>query len=208
MYRRFGKRALDIVLSVLSLAAFSPLLILIAVWVKLDSHGPVLFRQKRVGRDRELFEIFKFRTMRQDAPHDVPTHELRDSARYITRSGRVLRKTSLDELPQLFNILLGQMSFIGPRPALWNQDDLLALRDAFGANAARPGLSGLAQVSGRDDLSLKEKARLDGEYAGDVRFSTDIRCFVLTVVKVFRREGIAEGREGRRYAGKRTEDKP
>jgi O-antigen biosynthesis protein WbqP len=208
MYQRYVKRGLDLVISALALVALSPLFALIALWVKLDSRGPVFFRQKRVGRDKVLFEIIKFRTMRTDAPHNVPTHQLSNAGSYITRCGRFLRKTSLDELPQLFNILLGQMSLVGPRPALWNQDDLIAWRNRYGANSVLPGLSGWAQVNGRDELSIEKKALRDGEYAQNISFPLDVKCVVLTLVKVFNREGIAEGREGRHYAARRMEDKP
>ena len=205
MYQRFGKRALDFLLSAAGLIVLSPLFLAVSLWIKLDSPGPVLFRQKRVGKDKVLFEILKFRTMRTDTPHDVPTHQLTHAQRYITRSGRFLRKTSVDELPQLLNILLGQMSVIGPRPALWNQDDLIAWRDRYGANGVLPGLSGWAQVNGRDELTLESKALRDGEYAQNVSFALDVKCFFLTFIKVFNREGIAEGKEGRHYAAKRTE---
>ena len=205
MYQRFGKRALDIVLSAAGLLFLSPLFLAVSLWIKLDSPGPVLFRQKRVGKDKVLFEILKFRTMRTDTPHDVPTHQLNHAQRYITRSGRFLRRTSVDELPQLLNILLGQMSVIGPRPALWNQDDLIAWRDRYSANGVLPGLSGWAQVNGRDELTLESKALRDGEYAQNVSFALDVKCFFLTFIKVFNREGIAEGKEGRHYAAKRTE---
>ena len=208
MYQRYIKRALDILVSALALVALSPLFAVIALWIRLDSPGPVFFRQKRVGRNKELFEILKFRTMRTDAPHNVPTHQLSNAGSYITRCGRVLRKSSLDELPQLINILLGQMSLIGPRPALWNQDDLIAWRDRYDANGVLPGLSGWAQVNGRDELAIDKKALRDGEYAQNVSFALDVKCLFLTLVKVFNREGIAEGREGRHYAAKRTEDKP
>ena len=208
MYRRFGKRALDILFSFLSLALLSPLFLLVALWIKLDSPGPVLFRQKRVGKDKVLFEILKFRTMRTDTPHDVPTHQLSHAGSYITRSGRFLRKTSIDELPQLVNILFGQMSLIGPRPALWNQDDLIGWRDRYGANGVLPGLSGWAQVNGRDELAIDKKALRDGEYAQNVSFRLDVKCFFLTFVKVFNREGIAEGKEGRHYAARKTEGEP
>lgn len=208
MYRRYVKRALDIAFSAICLLLLSPLFLAVALIIKLDSPGPVLFRQKRVGRDKVLFEILKFRSMRTDTPHDVPTHKLSQSRSYITRVGRVLRKTSIDELPQLVNVLLGQMSIIGPRPALWNQDDLIALRDQYGANAVLPGLGGWAQVNGRDELALETKALRDGEYAQNVSFALDCKCFFLTIVKVFKGEGIAEGKEGRRYAAKRTEGEP
>ena len=208
MYQRVIKRALDLVFSVLSILLLSPLFLLIALWIKLDSPGPVFFRQKRVGKNKVLFEILKFRTMRTDAPHDVPTHQLSHAGNYITRSGRFLRKTSLDELPQLFNILMGQMSLIGPRPALWNQDDLIARRDEYQANSVLPGLSGWAQVNGRDELAIDQKALRDVEYAQNVSFPLDVKCVYLSVINVFRGEGIAEGREGRHYAAKHTEDKP
>ena len=208
MYQRFGKRALDIVLSLVGLVLLLPVFLAVALLIRLDSPGPVFFRQKRVGKDKILFEILKFRTMRTDTPHDVPTHQLNQSISYITRVGRVLRKTSLDELPQLINILLGQMSIIGPRPALWNQDDLIACRDRYGANSVLPGLSGWAQVNGRDDLAIEKKALRDGEYAQNVTFALDAKCFVLTLVKVINGDGVAEGKEGRHYAAKRTEDEP
>lgn len=208
MYQRFVKRALDLILSAMGIVVLSPLFLLVALWIKLDSPGPVLFRQKRVGKDKELFDIFKFRTMRTDTPHDVPTHQLSHSRSYITRSGRFLRKSSIDELPQLFNILMGKMSVIGPRPALWNQDDLIAWRDRYGANNVMPGLSGWAQVNGRDELAIDKKALRDGEYAQNISFALDLKCFVLTFVKVFNHEGIAEGKEGRHYTARQTEDEP
>lgn len=195
MYERYVKRALDVLISAAGLVVLSPLLLLIAIAIKLSSKGPVIFRQKRYGKDRGFFEICKFRTMRVNAPKDVPTNDLRGAKTYITPVGRVLRKTSLDELPQLWNILKGEMSVIGPRPALWNQDDLMALRDKYGASMIRPGLSGWAQVNGRDYLSrdLDKKARRDGEYAAHVSFGFDLKCFLLTIVKVFNRQGIVEG---------------
>ena len=208
MYERYIKRALDVVLSAVGLVALSPLLALIALAIRLDSPGPVVFHQKRFGKDRKLFEIYKFRTMRVDAPRDVPTNDLRGSKGYITRVGRILRMTSLDELPQLWNILRGDMSLIGPRPALWNQEDLMAWRDRFGASHIRPGLSGWAQVNGRDELAIDKKALRDGEYAQNVTFALDAKCFFLTIVKVFRGEGVAEGKEGRHYTAKRTEEEP
>lgn len=210
MYERYIKRALDVVLSAVGLVALSPLLALIALAIRLDSPGPAVFHQKRFGKDRKLFEIYKFRTMRVDAPRDVPTNDLRGSRGYITRVGRILRMTSLDELPQLWNILKGDMSLIGPRPALWNQEDLMAWRDRFGASHIRPGLSGWAQVNGRDYLSrdLEKKARRDAEYAHNVSFAFDLKCFLLTLVKVVNRQGIAEGREGKSYPIGGREDKP
>lgn len=209
MYEKYGKRALDILLSLVGLVVLSPLLLLIALLIKLDSRGPVIFSQKRYGKDKALFEIYKFRTMGVDTPHDVPTNDLSSSNRYITRVGRVLRKTSLDELPQLWNILKGEMSFIGPRPALWNQYDLMEWRDKFGASGVKPGLSGWAQVNGRDYLSrdLEKKARRDAEYAHNISFHFDVKCFVLTLVKVVNRQGIAEGHESRAYPIGDSEEK-
>lgn len=195
MYERYIKRALDVIISLTALIVLSPVLALIALLIRLESKGPVIFKQKRFGKNKEFFEILKFRTMRTDAPRDVPTNDLRGAVSYITPLGGVLRKTSLDELPQLWNILKGDMSLIGPRPALWNQDDLMELRDKYGASMIRPGLSGWAQVNGRDYLSrdLEKKARRDGEYASNITFAFDLKCFLLTIVKVFNRQGIIEG---------------
>lgn len=193
MYRKGIKRILDFVLSLCGIVVLSPLLLLIAVWIKVDSRGPVLFRQKRVGKDKEFFSILKFRTMYADTPKDVPTHLLKNPDAMITRSGRFLRRTSLDELPQLFNILCGQMSVIGPRPALWNQDDLIAERDKYGANALVPGLTGYAQVNGRDELPIPVKAELDGYYADHLSFGLDIRIFFKTIANVLREDGVVEG---------------
>lgn len=195
MYQRFIKRFLDILLSVLGLIVASPLFLIISIWIKLDTAGPVFFYQKRIGIHRTTFDILKFRTMRIDAPHDLATHLLQDSDRWITRAGRFLRKTSLDELPQLINILRGEMSIVGPRPALWNQDDLIALREIYGANDIVPGLTGWAQVNGRDSISLEEKARLDGEYALKVSFSMDMKCLFKTVSVVLGRKGYSEGKK-------------
>ena len=193
MYRKFGKRFLDIVLSGLAILILSPLFVLIAVWIKLDSRGPVLFRQTRVGIRKSTFEILKFRTMKKDAPKDVPTHLLSDSDQWITRAGWVLRRTSLDELPQLLQIFTGKMSIVGPRPALWNQTDLIAARDENGANDVRPGLTGWAQVNGRDSISIREKARLDGEYTARISLGMDLLCLWKTVAAVITRKGFQEG---------------
>ena len=196
MYRRYGKRALDVILSLGGIVCLSWLLLALAVAVRLDSPGPVLFRQKRVGIHKTHFEILKFRTMRADTPHDMPTHLLADPDRCITRVGRFLRKTSLDELPQLWNILKGDMAVIGPRPALWNQYDLLEERDKYGANDVRPGLTGLAQIHGRDELEIPVKAKLDGEYAADITFWGDVKLFFGTIGAVVRRDGVVEGGTG------------
>ncbi len=192
MYR-FIKRVLDIVVSILALIVLSPLLGLIALLIKLDSPGPVLFKQRRVGKNKVLFDIYKFRTMRTDTPKDVPTHLLLGPAAYITKFGAFLRRTSIDELPQLVNILRGEMSFVGPRPALYNQDDLVAERDRYNANVLRPGLTGLAQVNGRDELAIPVKAAFDGEYVKKVGFVMDTRIVLATVTKVAKREGVVEG---------------
>lgn len=190
------KRAVDIVLSGLGILILSPLLLVLALVIKCDSKGPVLFRQKRVGKDGTFFQIYKFRTMRTDTPRDMPTHLLNDPEAFITPSGRFLRKTSLDELPQLFNIFRGEMSVIGPRPALWNQDDLVAAREAVGANSVRPGLTGWAQINGRDELPIDIKAGFDGEYIRRMSFLFDCKCFFGTITSVLRHEGVVEGGTG------------
>ena len=193
MYQSFFKRLLDIILSVLGILFLSWLFLILIVALKLDSRGPVLFKQKRVGKGKTHFSILKFRSMRVDTPRDMPTHMLQNPDMYITRVGKFLRKTSLDELPQLFNILLGHMSVVGPRPALWNQYDLLEERDRYGANNVRPGLTGWAQINGRDELEIPVKAKLDGEYVQKLSFSFDCKCFFGTILKVLRHEGIVEG---------------
>ncbi len=203
MYRIFWKRFFDLVLSGLAIVILSPLFLILCLWVRLDSKGPVLFRQKRIGRHRKTFEIMKFRTMRIDTPHDVPTHLLKDPEQWITRAGRILRKTSLDELPQLLQIFTGKMAIVGPRPALWNQDDLVAEREKYGANDVRPGLTGWAQVNGRDVLSIEDKAALDGYYAARVTLPMDVKCIWKTVVAVLTRKGFQEGEHANEH---RTED--
>ena len=193
MYKRFGKRALDLLLSGLGLVVLSPLFLIISIAIKAEDPGPVFFRQKRVGIHKTYFNIVKFRSMRQDTPHDMPTHLLNDPQRWITKTGRFLRKTSLDELPQIAQIFTGKMSIIGPRPALWNQYDLIAQRDQYGANDITPGLTGWAQVNGRDELEIEEKARLDGEYAQNISFGMDMKIFWMTVKNVLRGSGVVEG---------------
>lgn len=172
------------------------LFIIISFAIVIDDPGPVLFTQKRVGKNKKLFKILKFRSMKMNTPHDTPTHMLKNPDQYITRVGKFLRKTSLDELPQIFNILVGQMSIIGPRPALWNQDDLVAERDKYGANDVRPGLSGWAQINGRDELEIQVKARLDGEHVEKMSFAMDWKCFWKTIISVLKREGVVEGGTG------------
>ena len=193
MYKRFGKRAMDILLSGLGLVLLSPLFLIVSIAIEMEDPGPVFFRQKRVGIHKTHFNIVKFRSMRQDTPHDMPTHLLEDPQRWITRTGRFLRKTSLDELPQIAQIFTGKMSIIGPRPALWNQFDLIAERDKYGANDVTPGLTGWAQVNGRDELEIEEKARLDGEYAKNISFGLDMKIFWMTVSNVLRGSGVVEG---------------
>ena len=193
MYKRFGKRALDLLLSGLGLLVLSPLFLIISIAIKAEDPGPVFFRQKRVGIHKTYFNIVKFRSMRQDTPHDMPTHLLSDPQRWITKTGHFLRKTSLDELPQIAQIFTGKMSIIGPRPALWNQYDLIAQRDQYGANDITPGLTGWAQVNGRDELEIEEKARLDGEYAQNISFGMDMKIFWMTVKNVLRGSGVVEG---------------
>ena len=192
----FVKRFMDIVLSLIGLIVLSPLFIVIVLCIKLDSPGPVLFRQKRVGIHKSHFNVLKFRTMRVDTPKEMPTHLLTNPERWITRVGRVLRKTSLDELPQLINILTGDMSIVGPRPALWNQYDLIAARDKYGANDIRPGLTGWAQINGRDELPIDVKARLDGEYVQRMSFWFDMKCILGTVLSVIKADGVVEGAVG------------
>lgn len=196
MYVRFWKRLMDIVLSALGLVLLSWLYLIIALAIVIDDPGPVFFRQKRVGIHRSYFYILKFRTMRTDTPHDMPTHLLEHPEQYITPIGRFLRQTSLDELPQIFQILTGKMSVIGPRPALWNQEDLIAEREKYGANDIRPGLTGWAQINGRDELAIEEKARYDGEYVERMSLAFDCRCFFGTIRAVLRHEGVVEGGGG------------
>ncbi len=197
MYRKFGKRFLDILLSGLSMILVVPVCAVIAIAIKIDDPGPVLFRQKRVGIHKTHFQILKFRTMKCSTPNDTPTHLLQNPEQYITRVGRFLRKTSLDEFPQIFQIFTGKMSIIGPRPALWNQEDLIAERDKYGANDVRPGLTGWAQINGRDELPIDVKARFDGEYVEKLSFLFDCKCFFGTIASVLKSEGVVEGGTGR-----------
>ena len=193
MYKTVVKRLLDIVISLIGLIVLAIPMVIIVVVIKIDDPGPAIFKQKRVGKDKKYFSLLKFRSMKMSTPHDVPTHLLEDPEQYITKTGRFLRKSSLDEVPQLFNIFLGQMSVIGPRPALWNQYDLIEERDKYGANDIRPGLTGWAQINGRDELEIGEKARFDGEYVEKLSFGFDCRCFFGTIGKVLRGDGVLEG---------------
>ena len=193
---RYIKRIIDILLSGLAIIILSPLLLILCIAIKLDSPGPIFFTQKRVGIHKTYFQIYKFRTMRTDTPKDMPTHMLANPEQYITKTGRFLRKTSLDELPQIFNIFKGDMSIVGPRPALWNQDDLVAERDKYGTNDVTPGLTGWAQINGRDELEIPVKAKLDGEYVKKYGFTMDVRCFFGTFLSVLRQDGVVEGGTG------------
>jgi O-antigen biosynthesis protein WbqP len=195
MYLRI-KRIIDLVLSLIGLVVLSPIFLIVIIAIKLDSKGPVLFKQKRVGIHKTHFYILKFRTMRVDTPKDTPTHLLDNPDQWITRVGKILRKTSLDELPQIINILKGEMSIIGPRPALWNQYDLIQERDKYGANDIRPGLTGYAQIHGRDELPIKVKAELDGYYIKNQSFWLDVKCFFGTIINVAKSEGVVEGGTG------------
>ncbi|MFQ6793620.1 MAG: sugar transferase [Thomasclavelia sp.] len=196
MYRNGIKRILDFVLSLCGLIILSPVFLILCIWIKLDSKGPVLFKQKRIGINKTYFNIYKFRTMYIDTPKDMPTHMLADPDQYITKAGKFLRKTSLDELPQILNIIKGEMAIIGPRPALWNQDDLIEERDKYKANDVRPGLTGWAQINGRDELEIPVKAKLDGEYVKRISFLFDIKCFLGTITSVLKSDGVVEGGTG------------
>ena len=207
MYKHFFKRVIDLFVSFIGILFLLFPMLIIAIAIKCDSKGPVFFKQKRVGKNKKLFSILKFRTMRTDTPHDAPTHELSDPKRWITKVGGFLRKTSLDELPQIFNIFAGQMSIIGPRPALWNQDDLIAERDKYGANDIKPGLTGWAQINGRDELEIPVKAALDGEYVKKMGFFFDIKCFFGTFVSVLKHDGVVEGGTGTLNEQKKEEEK-
>lgn len=196
MYQKFGKRMVDVVLSGCGILVLAPVYLILALAIKIDDPGPILFRQKRVGIHKSHFQIMKFRTMKMETPRDMPTHLLENPEQYITRVGKILRKTSLDELPQIFQIFTGEMSIIGPRPALWNQFDLIAERDKYGANDVRPGLTGWAQINGRDELPIDVKARFDGEYVRNMSFLFDCKCFFGTIASVLRSDGVVEGGTG------------
>ena len=201
MYEHFFKRVTDVTLSFLAVIVLAIPMLIIGIIIKCDTKGPVFFKQKRVGKDKKLFNILKFRSMPTTVPHDTPTHQFK-AEDMLTKWEKFMRKTSLDELPQIFNILAGKMSVIGPRPALWNQDDLIAERDKYGANDIRPGLTGWAQVNGRDELEIEYKASLDGEYAAVLKkggfkaFAMDVKCFFKTITSVLRSDGVVEGGTG------------
>ena len=196
MYKKLVKRLLDIILSLTGLIVTAIPMAVITLVIKREDPGPAVFKQKRFGIHKSFFTLYKFRSMKLSTPHDVPTHQLEDPEQYLLKSGKIIRKYSLDELPQLLNIFKGDMSVIGPRPALWNQDDLIEERDKYGANDVKPGLTGWAQINGRDELEIPVKAKLDGEYAKKLSFLFDCRCFFGTFLKVLRHEGVVEGGTG------------
>lgn len=188
------KNVLDFILSLMLLIIMFPFFCIFSIIIKLESKGPVFFRQKRIGKNKKEFYIYKFRTMKTETPKEMPTHMLKNAETYIKKSGKIFRKTSIDELPQIINILKGQMSLIGPRPALWNQEDLIEERDKYNVNAIRPGLTGWAQINGRDELEIPIKAKYDGEYVEKMSFLFDIKIFLKTIIKVFKHDGVVEGK--------------
>lgn len=204
VYDKYTKRVIDKIISFIGLIVLSPIFLIIFIAIKIDDPGPVLFTQKRVGKNKQYFKLHKFRSMKMCTPHDIPTHMLENPEQYITKLGAFLRKSSLDELPQIWDIFIGNMSIIGPRPALWNQDVLISLRDNYNANDIRPGLTGWAQINGRDELELGTKAKLDGEYVKRESLSFDIKCFIGTIFKVAKSEGIVEGKK----SNEKTNGKP
>ena len=196
VYRKFFKRLIDLVLSSVGIVVLALPMVVFALIIRIEDPGPAIFRQKRVGIHKTYFSVLKFRSMKMSTPHDMPTHMLENPDQYLLKCGRWMRKMSIDELPQLFNIFTGKMSIIGPRPALWNQDDLIAERDKYGANDVKPGLTGWAQINGRDELEIADKARLDGEYVKKMSFAFDCRCFCGTIRSVLRHDGVVEGGTG------------
>lgn len=206
MYKHVIKRLFDLVLSIIGIVLLALPMLIIAIAIKIDDPGPILFKQKRVGQKKNgkitYFMIWKFRSMKMSTPHDTPTHLLENPDQYITRVGRFIRKTSLDELPQIYQVFTGKLSAIGPRPALWSQEDLIAEREKYGANDIKPGITGWAQINGRDELEIAEKAKLDGEYAAALNagkgkgFAMDVKCFFGTIVSVLKSDGVVEGGTG------------
>lgn len=196
MYSRYFKRLIDIFISLFALILLCVPMLIVAIIIKCEDSGPAIFVQRRVGKDKKIFNLYKFRSMRMDTPHDTPTHMLENPKQYILKIGGFIRRTSIDELPQLINILKGDMSIIGPRPALWNQDDLIAERDKYNANSVRPGLSGWAQINGRDELEIPIKAKLDGEYVANISLVFDIKCILGTFISVIKSDGVVEGGTG------------
>jgi O-antigen biosynthesis protein WbqP len=188
-----SKQLFDVVVALILLVLLSPVFLVLSIWIKLDSKGPVMFRQRRIGQHQKEFMLVKFRTMRDDTPNEVPTHLMKQASHYITKSGRFLRRTSLDELPQLIHVLKGEMSLVGPRPALYNQADLITLRESYGVHKMKPGITGYAQVRGRDELLIEEKAKLDAYYTDHASWWLDIKLLLQTIIVVFRSKGVAEG---------------
>ena len=209
MYEKYIKRGIDVVLSFLGLVFLSWLYVIIIIAIKIDDPGPAFFTQKRVGKDKTFFKLHKFRSMKMCTPHDTPTHLLENPEQYITKIGKFMRKYSVDELPQIWDIFVGNMSIIGPRPALWNQDDLIAERDKYGANDVKPGLTGWAQINGRDELEIDVKAKLDGEYVKQLKkggftgLKMDIKCFLGTITSVLKHDGVVEGGTGEMKKGEK-----
>ena len=196
MYKKVYKRLFDIIISALGLIVLAIPMIVVAIIIKTQDNGPIVFKQQRFGENKKLFMLYKFRSMKMSTPKDTPTHMLKNPHEYLLPIGGLIRKLSIDELPQLYNILKGEMSIIGPRPALWNQYDLIDERDKYGANNIKPGLTGLAQISGRDELEIPVKAKLDGEYTNNLNFSMDCKCFFKTIVSVLKKDGVVEGGTG------------
>lgn len=196
VYYKYIKRILDVIISFGGLFVLSPVFIVLAIAIKIDDPGPIIFTQKRVGENKEFFKLHKFRSMKMSTPHDAPTHMLENPEQYITKVGGFIRKHSLDELPQIWDIFIGNMSIIGPRPALWNQYCLIAERDKYGANDIKPGLTGWAQINGRDELTIEDKAKFDGEYVENLSFAFDVKCFFGSIFSVAKNEGVVEGGTG------------
>ncbi len=207
MYKHFLKRVIDIILAGLGIIVLGIPMLIVAIIIKMEDPGPVLFKQKRVGKNKSYFTLYKFRSMKLSTPHDMPTHLLANPDQYLLKCGKTLRKLSIDELPQLFNILKGDMTVIGPRPALWNQDDLVAEREKYGANDVKPGLTGWAQINGRDELEIPVKAKLDGEYVEKLGFFMDVKCFFGTIGKVLKSDGVVEGGTGEMHKNNSAEEK-
>lgn len=210
VYERVLKRIIDNILSFLGLIILFPFFLILVIWIKIDDPGPAFFTQKRVGKGKQFFKLHKFRSMKMSTPHDMPTHMLENPEQYITKVGKFLRKSSLDELAQIWDIFRGKMSVIGPRPALWNQADLVAEREQYAANDMMPGLTGWAQINGRDELEIVDKAKLDGEYCEKVSFFFDCKCFIGTIFSVVKRRGVVEGGTGEMYKQThyKTQDQP
>lgn len=195
-YEKYLKRGLDIVLSLGGLIILSPIFIIVSLAIYIDDPGPIFFTQKRIGKNKQYFKLHKFRSMKMSTPHDKPTHMLDNPEQYITKVGKFIRSHSIDELPQIWDILISNMSVIGPRPALWNQDLLVAERDKYGANDVKPGLTGWAQINGRDALEIPDKAKYDGEYVKKISLWFDIKCFIMTITSVLKSDGVVEGGTG------------